>query len=63
MTSSSSTPPPIVPPMNDDQARALGGDEEEQPVDPDLNPDLVDSADADARRATEGELDGSDEQG
>ncbi len=55
---SSTTPPPIVPPEPDDGTRVLG-DDEQQPVDPDLNPDLVNSADADERAATEGELDGS----
>lgn len=57
---SSTTPPPIVPPADDDAARVFG-DDEEQPLDPDLNDDLVNSAEADAQRATEGELDVSKE--
>lgn len=59
---STTPPPPIVPPADDDGTRVFG-DDEEQPVDPDLNPDLVSSADADERAATEGELDGSEEDG
>ena len=59
---SSTTPPPIIPPPDDaDDAARVFGDDDEQPVDPDLDPALVNSAEADERRATEGELDGSDE--
>ena len=68
----SSTPtPPVVPvPGDDDDDNDRLGDEgpvspigdDEQPLDPDLNDDLVNSADADERAATEGELDGSEEQ-
>lgn len=57
------TPPPIVPPADgDDETRVLG-EEEEQPLDPDANEDLQDSADADERRATEGTLDGDVDEG
>jgi hypothetical protein len=71
ITMSSTPTPPVVPVPGDD-----GDDEErvgqegllnpigddDQPLDPDLNDDMVNSADADERAATEGELDGSGEQ-
>lgn len=69
----SSTPtPPVVPVPGDDgdDDERLGdegfvsplGDDDDQPLDPDLNDDLVNSAEADERAATEGELDGSEEE-
>ena len=58
---STTPPPPIVPvPDDDDDANLVGG--AEQSLDPDLNDDLVDSAEADRRAATEGMIDGSEEQ-
>jgi hypothetical protein len=57
---STTPPPPIVPPAGDDDDTLLG--EGERPLDPDLNEDLQSSADADRRAATEGELDGSEEE-
>lgn len=56
---STTPPPPIVPPADDDET-LLG--EDERPLDPDMNEDLVNSAEADRRAATAGELEDSDEE-
>jgi len=62
----SSTPtPPVVPVPDDDDEPAdtlVDVGDGERPLDPDLNDDMVNSAEADRRAATEGEVDGSDEQ-
>ncbi|GAB2618025.1 hypothetical protein [Pseudactinotalea suaedae] len=62
----SSTPtPPVVPVPDDDDEPADTlvdvGDGDDRQLDPDLNDDMVDSAEADRRAATEGEAEGSAE--
>lgn len=56
----STTPQPPIVPIPDDEGTVLGDDE--QPLDPDLNEDMISSADADRRAATEGELGDADEE-
>lgn len=58
---STTPPPPVAPIPDDDDARTLIGDDD-RPLDPDLNEDKINSAEADRRAATEGELEDSDEQ-
>jgi hypothetical protein len=63
MNSSGHPPiPPIVPRRDDDGAEGVDNlepfDDDDAPVDPDADPNQVDSAEADVRASTEGTKDG-----
>lgn len=62
MSNTSGIPPVPIPPRDDDPETAEPLPEVfsdgEEPLDPDIDPDQVDSAEADRRAATEGVKDG-----
>lgn len=57
----SNPPPPIIPNPDDEDVDAVLGDDD-QPLDPDLNDELINSHEADERAATEGRREGSQEE-